>query len=178
MKEVSMPERVFLMLMLLIPLSGCATPQDQTLVTQLQLRVGGLERELNLKDNQIGDLTNKMKALFVEAEQLDVRLKKQETAKTLLREKIKEKRTERKKVKEQAKLKLPSKKPAGIILVPVSTKNVQSALRNAGYYEGPLDNKIGAKTKTAIIQFQKDNELKADGIVGKKTWDELKVFLE
>jgi hypothetical protein len=35
------------------------------------------------------------------------------------------------------------------------------------------DGKFGAKTETAVKQFQKDNELKADGIVGPATWSAL-----
>lgn len=35
------------------------------------------------------------------------------------------------------------------------------------------DGKFGAKTETAVKQFQKDNGLKADGIVGPATWSAL-----
>ena len=33
-----------------------------------------------------------------------------------------------------------------------------------------VDRDFGTKTKTAVQKFQKDHELKADGIVGKNTW--------
>ncbi|MGE0267047.1 MAG: peptidoglycan-binding protein [Candidatus Omnitrophota bacterium] len=59
-----------------------------------------------------------------------------------------------------------------------STNQIQRALKNAGYYNGPVDGKIGVKTQEAIIRFQKDNGLKADGKVGQKTWSELKEHLE
>lgn len=59
-----------------------------------------------------------------------------------------------------------------------STTQIQKALRNAGYYKGPIDGKIGAKTQEAIIKFQKDNGLKADGKVGRMTWSELKPYLD
>jgi hypothetical protein len=36
---------------------------------------------------------------------------------------------------------------------------VQQALKNKGYDPGPLDNVMGARTKAALIQFQKDNGL-------------------
>jgi len=55
---------------------------------------------------------------------------------------------------------------------------IQKALKNAGYYNGSLDGKMGPKTQEAIIKFQKDNGLKADGKVGRMTWSELKSYLE
>ncbi len=59
----------------------------------------------------------------------------------------------------------------------LSPKQIQRALKNAGYYDGPIDGKIGPKTKAAIIKFQKANGLKADGIVGKRTSAELNRYL-
>ncbi|HTZ11516.1 MAG TPA: peptidoglycan-binding domain-containing protein, partial [Candidatus Margulisiibacteriota bacterium] len=49
-------------------------------------------------------------------------------------------------------------------------KDIQSALKNAGFYAGEVDGKIGPKTKAAIEAFQKANNLKPDGKVGPKTW--------
>ena len=53
-------------------------------------------------------------------------------------------------------------------------QQIQTALKNAGFYTGKIDGKIGAATKTAIIEFQKSQGLRADGVVGRKTWDALK----
>lgn len=36
---------------------------------------------------------------------------------------------------------------------------IQEALRAKGYDPGPTDNVLGAKTRTALTQFQKDNNL-------------------
>lgn len=58
------------------------------------------------------------------------------------------------------------------------TKKVQEALKNAGLYDGPIDGKIGTKTKTAIKDFQKANGLKADGVVGQQTWMKLGTYLK
>lgn len=55
----------------------------------------------------------------------------------------------------------------------LSAKQIQRALKSAGFYQGSIDGKIGSKTREAIIMFQKANGLKADGIVGKKTSVEL-----
>lgn len=62
----------------------------------------------------------------------------------------------------------------GIIRVPVSPQEVQAVLQGAGYYSGNIDGKIGGQTIEAIKQFQKDNNLKVDGIVGAGTWSQLK----
>jgi len=58
-----------------------------------------------------------------------------------------------------------------------SKKDIQNALKNAGYYNGAVDGKIGSKTRSAIEEFQRANDLKADGKVGKKTWNKLKDYL-
>lgn len=55
--------------------------------------------------------------------------------------------------------------------------NIQKALKNAGYYRGNVDGKIGAATQEAVRAFQKDNGLEPDGIVGRQTWERLKVYL-
>jgi peptidoglycan hydrolase-like protein with peptidoglycan-binding domain len=56
-------------------------------------------------------------------------------------------------------------------------KEIQLALKNAGYYTGPIDGKIGPQSKKAIEAFQTDNGLAADGKVGPKTWAVLSKFL-
>ncbi len=56
-------------------------------------------------------------------------------------------------------------------------KDIQRALKNAGFYAGSIDGKIGSRTKKAIADFQKAKGLKADGKVGPKTWAELEKYL-
>ena len=56
-------------------------------------------------------------------------------------------------------------------------RDIQTALKNAGYYTGKIDGKIGPKTDSAIKAFQKNNSLKVDGVVGKKTWNLLNKYL-
>ena len=52
-------------------------------------------------------------------------------------------------------------------------KEVQQRLKKWGYYNGAVDGVYGAKTRQAVIAFQKKNGLKADGIVGKATYKAL-----
>ena len=58
-----------------------------------------------------------------------------------------------------------------------SPMDIQIALKNAGYYSGNIDGKIGLKSKKAIEDFQKANGLTADGKVGPKTWAALSKYL-
>ena len=57
-------------------------------------------------------------------------------------------------------------------------KQIQIALKKAGFYQGEIDSKIGPKTKKAIIAFQRSKRLKPDGVVGLKTWEELSKYLK
>lgn len=56
----------------------------------------------------------------------------------------------------------------------VTIADVQRALVRAGFDPGPVDGRLGKKTKSAIRQFQRKNHLMADGIVGERTWSLLK----
>lgn len=56
-------------------------------------------------------------------------------------------------------------------------KEIQKALKAAGYYASAIDGRIGPKTLSAIEAFQKAKGLKADGKVGPKTWAELEKYL-
>lgn len=66
--------------------------------------------------------------------------------------------------------------PAPEFSKPTDTE-VQTALKNANFYAGQIDGKIGPKTKQAIEEFQKANNLKPDGKVGPKTWALLNAHL-
>lgn len=46
---------------------------------------------------------------------------------------------------------------------------IQSRLKEWGYYSGAVDGIFGTATKNAVIKFQKANGLTPDGIVGSKT---------
>ena len=48
-------------------------------------------------------------------------------------------------------------------------KTIQQKLKNWGYYGGAVDGVYGAKSKAAVVSFQKKNGLTADGVVGAKT---------
>lgn len=50
-----------------------------------------------------------------------------------------------------------------------TVKTIQRKLKNWGYYNGSVDGIYGAKTKSAVIYFQRKNGLTADGVVGNAT---------
>ncbi len=56
-------------------------------------------------------------------------------------------------------------------------RQIQTALKNAGYNPGPIDGKKGKQTKEAIKSFQRDHNLGIDGIAGKRTWEALSEHL-
>ncbi len=59
----------------------------------------------------------------------------------------------------------------------IPAASIQKALKGAGYYQGEVDGKIGPDTREAVRNFQRDNGLTPDGIVGKTTWNRLKTHL-
>lgn len=59
----------------------------------------------------------------------------------------------------------------------LSPKQIQRTLKRAGYYMGPIDGKIGKRTKKAIRKFQREHGLRPDGVVGPRTAERLKKYL-
>jgi hypothetical protein len=66
--------------------------------------------------------------------------------------------------------------PASSSSVKPSTKEVQQALKNAGFYQGSVDGRSGPMTRDAVKEFQRVHGLQDDGVVGKQTWAKLKVY--
>ena len=52
-------------------------------------------------------------------------------------------------------------------------KFLQSKLASFGYHVGGIDGIFGVNTCNAVIDFQSDHGLVADGVVGNKTWEKL-----
>lgn len=65
--------------------------------------------------------------------------------------------------------------PSGFELPATS---IQKALKNAGFYNGEMDGKVGPDTREAVRSFQRENGLTPDGILGKTTWNLLKKHLD
>ncbi|MCT8978004.1 M14 family metallopeptidase [Clostridium sp. CX1] len=54
---------------------------------------------------------------------------------------------------------------------------IQAVLSKIGYNPGPIDGVYGRQTEEAVRQFQRDNGLTADGIVGPATYNALERFM-
>lgn len=63
------------------------------------------------------------------------------------------------------------------IRVPVPVRTVQAALKEAGFYNGAVDGKVGRQTIAAITAFQRSVGLKADGVCGRQTWAQLQGYV-
>src|SRR3989338_3367790 len=59
----------------------------------------------------------------------------------------------------------------------LSNKQVQKALKLAGYDPGVIDGRLGQKTRKAIKEFQRANGLKTDGVAGRETQAHLRDYL-
>ncbi len=55
-------------------------------------------------------------------------------------------------------------------------REIQTRLKKWKYYDGKIDGIYGEKTKKAVIKFQKNNNLYADGICGKKTLAKMGIY--
>lgn len=80
--------------------------------------------------------------------------------------------------KSQAQEQIARKKTAAEPKTPPTIKQVQLALKNAGYNPGQVDGRDGKQTRDAVKAFQKANNLAVDGTVGPETWVLLAGYLK
>jgi len=141
--------------------AGCTTTHQPTDVGRLKIRLAQVEGQLDDQNQEIEDLKSSIDDLSVHVRHISL---------------------VNKPVSKEKEVKMPSTKQVSkpkrqhILRVAVPPREVQSALKNAGYYKGTLDGILGAGSKKAIEEFQKDHDLESDGIIGKKTWAELKNY--
>ncbi len=159
-REENVKNGIWIVMILSAFLAGCATSQDRTQLTSLQMRINEMEKDQRQKEQVIQELSYQVKDLSQDLER------------------IKGKANQARSEKLAAAKVGTTKVDKDIIRVSVSAEQAQTALKNAGYYKGTVDGKIGDQTKIAISQFQKDHNLKADGILGQGTWTELSTYLD
>jgi peptidoglycan hydrolase-like protein with peptidoglycan-binding domain len=68
-------------------------------------------------------------------------------------------------------------KPDETVFEQPSVRQVQTALKNAGYYVGRIDGLMGARSREALRGFQADHNLRANGKINRKTWSLLRAYL-
>ena len=160
--------RLLSIIILAIAFSGCASSQLKTQNEQLSSRVTELEKNQQAKDAEIVDLQYQVKDLS----------SKVEGAKPVEGDQASADAQVPSSSADQAESVPAMTDSTQIIRVKVSAEKIQRALKAAGVYTGRVDGKIGSGTKEAIIEFQKSHGLKSDGVLGKKTWEELKTYLK
>ena len=57
-------------------------------------------------------------------------------------------------------------------------REVQLALRAAGFDPGSTDGRLGPRTRSAVREFQQANGLQPDGKIGPRTWAKLESYLQ
>lgn len=57
-------------------------------------------------------------------------------------------------------------------------RQIQQALKAAGFDPGTIDGRMGQRTRTAVRDFQVAQGLEPDGKVGPRTWSKLESFLK
>ena len=141
-------------------LTGCATTKNKTSMDQLQTRIVELEQKLDEKDAEIVDLKYELKDVSTKVDSIHtVESAPSHSSAAMSAEPSVEKND-------------------SVVKVSASAVAIQTALKNAGFYNGAIDGKIGSQTKRAVVSFQKSRNLKADGVIGKRTWEELKSYLQ
>lgn len=165
--------RILGCLFLAVSLVGCAsTSQQPSSVSHLQIKVSHLEKMIESRDNEISTLKYELSEIANQVEsletfQLDSGAEAYDAKESFMIEKMK-----------RLEIAPASSKYDDILRVAVDPKKVQTALKGAGYYTGKIDGKLGVQSQKAIKEFQEDHDLKADGIIGKKTWGEMKAYLK
>ena len=138
---------ILVLLVFTLSLSGCATARKQR-----EMEMQGLKNQISVLETQLQskdeEISNLRDALNKAAEEKEVATKLHSR-----------------------------KKIIGEVKSRPNIKQIQAALRNAGYNPGPVDGKPGKQTRDAIKSFQRANDLPADGKVGKRTWALLKDYL-
>jgi peptidoglycan hydrolase-like protein with peptidoglycan-binding domain len=152
--------RILMVGAMAVLLTGCATTmgQNKSSVDQMQIKVADLEKKVEEKDSEIVDLKYQVKDL---SSRLENQPSAPDTGSARTSSDIDQ-----------------SNSSKGVIKVSASIEDVQTALKNAGFYKGTVDGKIGQQTKKAIESFQRKHNLTADGVIGRRTWEELKVYLQ
>lgn len=140
--------KVFMLVFFILSLAGCATTQSNS-----DLDAQALRNQINVLERQ---LEQKERQLVSLQETLD----KESKERAMLATQVGVLTGKYKSVPSNA-----------------SVKQIQLALRKAGFEPGAVDGVMGSKTRKAIRRFQEANLLPITGKVDKATWLKLRTYL-
>lgn len=165
-------------LIFIVFLAGCSTTRPPTSVNQLQIRMAQIENQLDEQGEDVNELKYAVETLVTSVDRLvesrsSTRSTQRSTTKT-----AKSSNPNPNPNPNPSSSPSPSSGLKDILRVPATPQEVQEALKISGYYDGAIDGKLGSGSQKAIKDFQMDHDLQSDGIVGKKTWAELKNYLQ
>lgn len=148
--------------------TGCSTTRsvERDEIDRLRARVLQLESEVEIRDKKQREAEDELERAYEARQAIEDKLDAQ-------RREFAEAEKERFEPEPQVE----PAKPKDEGMSNVAARQIQTALYNAGYDPGPIDGKLGKKTKLAIKEFQRDNGLSPDGVVGNKTWSKLGKYL-
>ncbi len=131
-----------------VSLAGCASMGT---VKQKDMEIQGLKNQVTVLEAQVQNKDQELNSLK------DSLNKSSEQAKVETAETVKEKTVTN--------------------IKHLKAKDIQTALKNAGYDPGKIDGHMGKQTQEAVKAFQKANNLTVNGKVSKKTWALLSEYL-
>ncbi len=140
---------------LIFVFAGCVSTQE---MQSLQSKVSSLETDLRGEQES----NAKLKDGFQSMEEV---IRNQQEVNRLLQQEL-----------ESARRKIDSLEDKGGSKIP-DGKDIQTALKNAGFYQGEIDGLVGKETREAIRKFQEANGLNPDGVAGSRTWALLSRYL-
>lgn len=137
------------------------------------------ERQRAEREIRTAQMEEDVRRLTEEQRDLERALNQERDAREQLRQQVAAMEQERLKPPPAPEAVRPVPSPAAMTLTPEaeSVARIQEALKRAGYDPGSSDGKMGHKTKTALMSFQKDNGLKPDAVLGPQTLAKLRKYL-
>lgn len=158
-------------------LSGCATTSAPNELDDLRRQMNVMEGRVQEKDRQIEQLQeniNKVKADSKDIGELQGQLEARNKELSSLQEALDRESKEKALLAERIDVLMGQyKRPESTNY----TKQIQLALKNAGFDPGAIDGVMGSRTRKAIRYFQKANNLPITGKIDKNTWARLRKYL-
>ena len=136
-----------------------------------QLDFNNTKKSLNLRTSPLWELAAAVDATPDQARRLQLKLNAQKSLDLkILGAILREEGLSDKKLLTRAKPVFESKISLRKGSTGFEVKRVQVFLKNVGLYRNRIDGDFGIRTAAAVKSFQKEKDLKQDGIIGSRTW--------